>query len=170
MPEPVDNPDAEIYLAGPDGFTLPGRLFHKNLQEELHNRNYRAISPWNLAEDTKALLGKSYAEEKKFNETVYSGNKEHIERVDLVLARLDGVQVDDGTGFEIAYAEARNTPVIGYRTDFREAGDNPTANVNIMIDESIDAFIDTKTRNETPQDEFDEFVDEVEAEINQILN
>ncbi len=61
----------------------------------------------------------------------------------LVVALLDGPQVDDGTAWEIGYAHARGLPVIGVRTDFRSAGDVPGARVNAMIHASCAAIVRT---------------------------
>ena len=52
------------------------------------------------------------------------------------MALLDGVQVDDGTAWEIGYAYAKGKPVVGVRTDFRNAGDTTHGRVNAMIEGS----------------------------------
>ena len=57
-----------------------------------------------------------------------------IDACDVVVALLDGTQVDDGTAWEIGYAYARNKPVVGIRTDFRNAGDTDHGCVNSMIE------------------------------------
>ena len=59
-----------------------------------------------------------------------------IDACDVVVALLDGMQVDDGTAWEIGYAYARNKPVVGVRTDLRKAGDTDHGNVNAMIEGS----------------------------------
>jgi nucleoside 2-deoxyribosyltransferase len=51
--------------------------------------------------------------------------KSHLDYVDMVIALLDGSQVDDGTAWEIGYFHARKSPeqkILGIRTDFRWAG------------------------------------------------
>lgn len=50
-----------------------------------------------------------------------------------VLAVLDGSDVDSGTASEIGYAAALNKIVVGLRTDFRMAGDNPDTPVNLQV-------------------------------------
>ena len=42
---------------------------------------------------------------------------EGVDASDLVVAVLDGVDVDSGTAWEIGYAYAKGKPVIGLRTD-----------------------------------------------------
>ena len=53
--------------------------------------------------------------------------KSHLDDADIVIALLDGSQVDDGTAWEIGYFFARKSPeqkIIGILTDFRRAGES----------------------------------------------
>jgi len=62
----------------------------------------------------------------------------------MVIALLDGSQVDDGTAWEIGYFYARKSPeqkIIGIRTDFRRAGESEGAVVNPMIECSCDRIV-----------------------------
>ncbi|MGO9022030.1 MAG: nucleoside 2-deoxyribosyltransferase [Syntrophobacteraceae bacterium] len=48
-----------------------------------------------------------------------------IPAVNILIALLDGPQVDDGAAWEIGYFYAKRRPeqkIIGIRTDFRRAG------------------------------------------------
>lgn len=65
-----------------------------------------------------------------------------IDDCDAVVALLDGTQVDDGTAWEIGYAYAKGKPVVGIRTDFRNAGDTTHGRVNAMIEGSCVAIVD----------------------------
>ena len=56
---------------------------------------------------------------------IFSRCKFHLDDADIVIALLDGSQVDDGTALEIGYFYAGKSSeqnVIGIRTDFRRAG------------------------------------------------
>jgi nucleoside 2-deoxyribosyltransferase len=59
----------------------------------------------------------------------------------MVVAIMDGTQVDDGTAWECGYAYAKGKPVIGLRTDFRSCGDGK-APVNLMLSESTECIYD----------------------------
>lgn len=59
-----------------------------------------------------------------------------IDDCDVVVALLDGAQVDDGTAWEIGYAHAKGKPVVGIRTDFRNDGDTKHSRINAMIEGS----------------------------------
>jgi len=72
---------------------------------------------------------------------IFSRCKSHLDDANLVIALLDGSQVDDGTAWEIGYFFARRSPeqkIIGIRTDFRRAGECEGAIVNPMIECSCD--------------------------------
>jgi nucleoside 2-deoxyribosyltransferase len=63
--------------------------------------------------------------------------EKHLKETDLLVALLDGPLVDDATSWEIGYfysIRKENQPIFGIRTDFRNAGDVPGAQVNLMID------------------------------------
>ncbi|MGO9375319.1 MAG: nucleoside 2-deoxyribosyltransferase [Syntrophobacteraceae bacterium] len=67
--------------------------------------------------------------------------KSHLDVADIVIALLDGPQVDDGTAWEIGYLYAGKSPerkIIGSRADFRPAGESSGEVVNAMIECSSD--------------------------------
>jgi nucleoside 2-deoxyribosyltransferase len=75
---------------------------------------------------------------------VFSLCKSHLDDADIVVALLDGPQVDDGTAWEIGYFYAKKSPkqkIIGIRTDFRRAGEREGAVVNAMIECSCDLIV-----------------------------
>ena len=66
----------------------------------------------------------SLGEKAKFE--IFSRCRSNLEDSDILIALLDGTQVDDGTAWEIGYFYARRSPeqkIIGIRTDFRRAGE-----------------------------------------------
>ena len=61
-------------------------------------------------------------------------NQEEIDRADIVIAVLDGVDVDSGTAAEIGYAFAKQKIIFGYRGDFRLSSDNEGSIVNLQVE------------------------------------
>ena len=57
----------------------------------------------------------------------------------MVLAVLDGTDVDSGTAAEIGYAFAKGRPILGYRGDFRLSADNEGSTVNLQVEYFITA-------------------------------
>jgi len=66
---------------------------------------------------------------------IFRSDRSLLDRADLVVAILDGSDVDSGTAWEIGYAYARGKPIIGIRTDIRDFMDE--APVNVMLEWSI---------------------------------
>jgi nucleoside 2-deoxyribosyltransferase len=75
---------------------------------------------------------------------IFSCCRENLEDSDLLVALLDGTQVDDGTAWEIGYFYAKRSPgqkIIGIRTDFRRGGECEGSVVNAMIQCSCDLIV-----------------------------
>lgn len=117
-----------VYVAGPlfdDGErwfveTMEARIAHAGASTFLPHRD----NP----KKTAANVGQ-----------IYRNNIEAIDAADLVVANLNGVTTDDGTAWEIGYAFAKGTPVIGLFTDWRRRFDDEI--VNLMIGESVEMIL-----------------------------
>jgi len=127
-----------IYLAGPLGFSEAGRLFQSVLAKKLAKR-YRVIDPFKLTKKSKIqrilklrkLDGQRDAW-RQLNPQIGKQNQKAIDSCDVVLANLDGQDVDSGTAAEIGYAFARGKAIIGYRGDLRLSSDNVGLTVNLQ--------------------------------------
>jgi nucleoside 2-deoxyribosyltransferase len=69
-----------------------------------------------------------------WQQRVFEVDRDGVRRVDVVVAVLDGADVDSGTAWEVGYACALGKPVIGLRTDIRSEGSEP---VNLMLTQSV---------------------------------
>jgi nucleoside 2-deoxyribosyltransferase len=67
-------------------------------------------------------------------EEIFQANLEALDGCNIMVAILDGAQVDDGTAWEIGYHYSRGRKIIGIRTDFRKAGETNSSKVNAMIE------------------------------------
>jgi nucleoside 2-deoxyribosyltransferase len=68
-------------------------------------------------------------------EEIFDANLSALERSPLMVAILDGAQVDDGTAWEVGCHYALfGRRAIGIRTDIRKAGEAPESIVNLMIE------------------------------------
>ena len=130
-----------VYLAGPLGFSEAGRLYHRTvLIPALIESGWVPVDPWDIAAADQQLL------ESQRGQKVYSDDlrdldrrlaRENIEKLDsaaVVLAVLDGPDVDSGTAAEIAYAHAKGKKTVGLRLDSRDAGDNAGVTVNLQVE------------------------------------
>lgn len=116
-----------IYLAGPL-FSRAELEYNLKLKDMLLNNGFSVFLPQEEAEDSAP------GRENQNQECIFMKCTEGVDASDLVVAVLDGVDVDSGTAWEIGYAYAKGKPVIGLRTDFRELADGI---VNLMVEMSI---------------------------------
>ncbi|MDD4249377.1 MAG: nucleoside 2-deoxyribosyltransferase [Methanosarcina sp.] len=119
-----------IYLAGPL-FTHAELEYNRKLKDMLLNNGFSVFLPQEDAEDA------AQERERQSQECIFRKCVEGVDTSDLVVAILDGVDVDSGTAWEIGYAYAKGKPVIGLRTDFRALSDGV---VNLMIEMAIVAL------------------------------
>lgn len=135
-----------IYLASPLGFAESTRAFMDALIPLLET-HVDVENPWDdvrFVEEFAAVANLDSVTERRrrletVNREIGRFNAECIDRSDALFAILDGVDVDSGTAAEIGYAFARGKRVCGLRTDFRLAGDNEGAIVNLQIEYFIRA-------------------------------
>lgn len=134
----------KIYLAGPL-FSKAERNWIREIRKHIiqlvksRGREVDIVWPYEvITKEEIDLLGP-----KAINE-IFTRNKSHIDTADIMIAVLDGVQVDDGTAWEIGYFYANkseNKYILGIRTDFRNAGDTKHSLVNLMIEASCDKIV-----------------------------
>ena len=117
-----------IYLAGPL-FCESKQAWHRATKTRIEaETEYDVVWPYELFDQAEILTWGNDAPLR-----VMEACRDSLAVCSLVVALLDGPQVDDGTAWEIGYAHAQGIPVIGVRTDFRQAGDVPGAVVNAMV-------------------------------------
>ena len=135
-----------IYVASPLGFAASTRAFMDELIPALSSL-VDVENPWDdtrfVDEFAEIETLDSFAERQtrlqRINTELGRSNAERIDRSDAVFAILDGVDVDSGTAAEIGYGFASGKVVCGLRTDFRLAGDNIGATVNLQVQHFIEA-------------------------------
>jgi nucleoside 2-deoxyribosyltransferase len=134
----------KAYVAGPDGFSESGKIFHKDVFLPLiRESGIEVIDPWQLDEKIQCSLDKAllmpYSDEKikrlcKINRDIGLLNEIKIKNSDLIIANLDGKDVDSGTAAEIGFGYALGKFIEGYRSDFRVSGDNCGGMVNLQVE------------------------------------
>ena len=133
-----------IYLASPYGFTDAGREFMNNTMiPNIQNDRFEILNPWDaldsISQRVKIINLLSDIKEQKqsfkvLNKEVALGNKNMLKKAQVVVAILDGADVDSGVASEIGYAYALAKKIIGYRSDFRLSGDDLGAIVNAQVE------------------------------------
>ncbi len=130
-----------IYLAGPLGFSELGRLGQQALVDAAHACGHEVVDPFALTPhgeiDRIEALGSLDPQRdawRELNRRIGETNMRAIDGCSLMLAVLDGADVDSGTAAEIGYAFARGKKILGYRGDFRLSADNLGSTVNLQIE------------------------------------
>jgi nucleoside 2-deoxyribosyltransferase len=115
-----------VYLAAPL-FSEAELDFNRKLRDEIKNSGFNVFLP---QEDSNNVKDRDDRQK-----IIFSKNEAAIEKSDMIVAVVDGADVDSGTAWEIGYAYARSKPILGLRTDFRTLGIEGT--VNLMIEKSV---------------------------------
>lgn len=116
------------YVASPYGFAESTRLFYEERLLPVVQRHVEVIDPWKAAlpDDDEADPARRWL----------ALGDVHLasiaERSDLVVACLDQEPPDNGTVVEVAWAAAHGKPVIAYRNDLRQGGEEGLR-YNLMI-------------------------------------
>ncbi len=118
------------YVASPYGFAESTRLFYTDRLLPLVRSHVDVIDPWEAelpAGDTPAARWLALGE-------VHL--RSIAERADLLVACLDQEPPDNGTVVEVAWAAAHARPVVAYRGDLREGGEEGLR-YNLMISAAV---------------------------------
>lgn len=119
----------KIYLAGAL-FSLAEKEFNLTLKNLLENTF-----------SVEVFLPQIECKDLEDNPTkIFEKCTEGIDISDIVIAILDGTDVDSGTAWEVGYSYVSNKTIIGIRTDFRQRGDD--FGLNCMISKSLDSLIE----------------------------
>ncbi|HID18925.1 TPA: nucleoside 2-deoxyribosyltransferase [Candidatus Bathyarchaeota archaeon] len=121
----------KVYVAGPL-FTEGERGFLEKVDEVCKGLGLETYLPHR---DTNPEMGV---------QKIYESHLRALKECSLLVAVLEGPDVDSGTAFELGYFRALGKPVIGLRTDFRvlylpKHGEIPE--VNLMVRFSLDRYV-----------------------------
>lgn len=121
----------KIFLAAPL-FSEGDVWFDKQMVSLMEKLGFEVFWSWR---DEQELRERKELEGKDWTYKIYILNKELIDKADMMVACLDGADVDSGVAWEIGYTIANKKPVIGIKTDGKLHGKDQT--VNLMIQESV---------------------------------
>jgi hypothetical protein len=129
------------------GLSEVGRAYYKNtLIPTVESCGLDVVDPWTLTDGAKIdkIKDMDYGAAKRdawrrLNPEIGGNNRAGIDGADMVLAVLDGVDVDSGTAAEIGHAFGKGKPILGYRGDFRLSADNEGSIVNLQVEYFIRA-------------------------------
>lgn len=136
----------KVYLASPLGFAESTRGFMAILERQIVECGYTVVNPWRLVapQQFEEATTIKNAERRRqafhdVNMKVAASNEKTIRECDVIVAVLDGADVDSGTANEIGFAYALGKQIYGYRGDFRRAGDNEGSIINLQVEYWIES-------------------------------
>jgi len=120
----------KVYLASPLGFSHEFRPYLARIKARLHQLGCEVFDPWEQP-FSKAIHQASEIEDyheriaafARLAREIGAANENGIRESDILLAVLDGAEVDSGCAAEIGFAVGIAKPVFGLRTDWRDTGE-----------------------------------------------
>ncbi len=121
------------YLAGPLGFSEVGRDYYATRYLPALAEHVEPVDPWALTTAAEFAAARVDGREYELGIEVGARNAEAIRGAQLVIAHLDGQEVDAGTAAEVGYAAALGLPCLALRSDLRASGE-PGMHVNLQLE------------------------------------
>jgi nucleoside 2-deoxyribosyltransferase len=130
-----------IYLASPLGFSPETLPYLQRIKACLTTLGFDLFDPWDQSQCTVAIqeafaIADFEARAAAFRR-IAAGigrlNEEGIRGSDILLAVLDGAEVDSGTASEVGFAAALGKRCYGLRTDLRDCGDFVGVPLNLQV-------------------------------------
>lgn len=118
-----------VYLAAPL-FSEAECDFNRRLRDNIMNLGFCVFLPQEDSNNIKI--------DRNRQEIIFGKNLAAIDNSDIIVAVIDGADVDSGTAWEIGYAYSKGKTIMGLRTDFRTLGTE--GRVNLMIERSLLLF------------------------------
>jgi nucleoside 2-deoxyribosyltransferase len=124
------------YVASPLGFTEAGRRYQADVYLPALATVVDPVDPWTLTTVEELAQARAAGRERELALEVGGRNAEAIRSCRLLVAQLDGQEVDSGTAAEVGYAAALGLTCFGWRSDLRQAGE-PGVRVNLQLESFI---------------------------------
>lgn len=94
------------------------------------------VDPWALATPEELAAAHERGHERDLALEIGRRNANAIRSCRLLVAQLDGQEVDSGTAAEVGYGAALGLTCFGWRSDLRQAGE-PGVRVNLQLESFI---------------------------------
>lgn len=124
------------YIASPLGFSEASREYYEQRYLPALAEHVEPIDPWALSEPGEFAAAATKGRLREFGITVGARNAQAIRSCELLIAQLDGQEVDAGTAAEVGYATAAGVICLGIRSDLRSSGE-PGMHVNLQLEAFI---------------------------------
>ena len=124
------------YVASPLGFSEAGRAYYAERYLPALSEHVDPVDPWALSTPEEFERARAAGRERELGLDVGARNARAIAGAQLLVAHLDGQEVDAGTAAEVGYAAALGRPCLAVRSDLRASGE-PGMTVNLQVESFI---------------------------------
>ena len=121
------------YVASPLGFTEAGREYYARRYLPALAEHVEPVDPWALSVPEEFAAAAAEHRAREFGIEVGARNAEAIRSARLLIAQLDGQEVDAGTAAEVGFAAASGLICLAVRSDVRATGE-PGMRVNLQLE------------------------------------
>ncbi|MFX0102982.1 MAG: nucleoside 2-deoxyribosyltransferase [Candidatus Hodarchaeota archaeon] len=132
-----------VYLANPFGFSNLTIVALEQIKLKLEE-HFKVVEPFTENDESGQKINELLEKEtdirilkeklKILNREIGKRNAGFIDNSDIIIAILDGPEVDSGVAAEVGYAYGRGKTVHGIREDFRSGGDNLGSMINLQVE------------------------------------
>jgi hypothetical protein len=124
------------YVASPLGFNDAGRTYYYEHYLPALEGVVLPVDPWAMVSRGAVVQATETGALRELWLGIGQRNLDVIAGCDLLVAWLDGQEVDSGTATEIGYAAGKGVRCFGLRTDLRQAGEEGVA-VNLQVEATV---------------------------------
>ena len=121
------------YIASPLGFSEAGRAYYVERYLPALREHVEPVDPWTLSLPEEFSAAEAAGRARQFGLEVGARNAHALAAAQLLIAQLDGQEVDGGTAAELGYAAALGLPCVAVRSDLRRSGE-PGMSVNLQLE------------------------------------
>ncbi|HLY47969.1 MAG TPA: nucleoside 2-deoxyribosyltransferase [Solirubrobacteraceae bacterium] len=139
-PMPASKPSSTLprcYVASPLGFTASGRHYYTNVLLPALSRVVHPVDPWALTSGGEWARVAREGRTHELARLAGRRNSDAIRSCALLVAILDGQEVDAGTAAEVGFGAALGLTCLGLRTDLRTTGEAGTT-VSLQVESFIE--------------------------------
>ena len=121
------------YVASPLGFTAGGRHWYHEVYLPALAAVVEPVDPWALTDPAEVEAAVRDGREQQLCREIGARNTAALRTCRLLVALLDGQELDSGTVAELGYGAALGLTCFGLRTDLRRSGE-AGARCNLQVE------------------------------------
>jgi nucleoside 2-deoxyribosyltransferase len=132
----LDEARPRCYVASPLGFTEAGRDYYTRIYLPALAEIVTPVDPWSLTDPEAIANAQADGGERDIALKIGRRNTKAIRSCRLLVAYLDGAEIDSGTAAELGFGAAVGLRCFGLRTDLRQSGE-----AGMRINLQVESFV-----------------------------